>query len=242
MMNWVEVQKTLLHWLARRAGLQQQTVELESITIIYQGETTDPPECSPDFHADGLPRRATVHRHGVPLRRRGVVQTSGEVARPGQLPGRVGLHVRHDRFSQQYNSQAARRLILAEFLLPVSVKGVEALFSAATYRKLWFPNCFHRDFLEVMFTNRKERAGMLEALVISKPSALLSGRILLLWGENDKILNLELAKNIKEQLGESVTLRSIEKARHLVHLQRPFVYNRCLKEFLALIHAQINHK
>ncbi|RZS22178.1 hypothetical protein BHM03_00054940 [Ensete ventricosum] len=135
------------------------------------GSATDPPECSPDFHADGLPRRATVHRHGVQLRRRGVVQTSGEVARPGQLPGRVGLHVRHDRFSQQYNSQAARRLILAEFLLPVSVKGVKALFSAATYRKLWFPNCFHRDFLE---------------------------RILLLWGENDKILNLELAKNIKE--------------------------------------------
>ena len=33
-MNWVEVQKTLLHRVARRTCLRQQTVELESGTIM----------------------------------------------------------------------------------------------------------------------------------------------------------------------------------------------------------------
>uniref|UniRef100_A0A0D9WK97 AB hydrolase-1 domain-containing protein n=1 Tax=Leersia perrieri TaxID=77586 RepID=A0A0D9WK97_9ORYZ len=34
------------------------------------------------------------------------------------------------------------------------------------------------------------------------------------------------------ELGEKATLRSISKAGHLVHLERPCVYNRILMEFL----------
>lgn len=33
-------------------------------------------------------------------------------------------------------------------------------------------------------------------------------------------------------------LQSINKAGHLVHLERPCVYNRLLKEFLACVHAE----
>lgn len=36
------------------------------------------------------------------------------------------------------------------------------------------------------------------------------------------------------QLGDKVILRGIKKAGHLAHLERPWVYNRCLKEFLAI--------
>ncbi|CAL9072918.1 unnamed protein product, partial [Musa hybrid cultivar] len=114
--------------------------------------------------------------------------------------------------------------------------GVEALLSAATYRKLWFPNCFHRDFLEVMFTYRKEKAEMLETLVIScqKPSALLSSRrctpLFIVLSET----RLKRSSHIPKQLGERITLKSMEKPCHLIHLERPFVHNRCLKEFLML--------
>ena len=38
----------------------------------------------------------------------------------------------------------------AELLLPESVKGLKALLSVAAYRKLWFPDRLHRDFLEVI--------------------------------------------------------------------------------------------
>lgn len=128
----------------------------------------------------------------------------------------------------------------AELLLPESVKGLKALLSVAAYRKLWFPDRLHRDFLEVMFTNRKERAELLEGLVVSNKDAtvpVLPQKILLLWGENDNIFNIELAKTMKEQLGEKTMLQSISKAGHLVHLERPCVYNHLLKEFLASVTA-----
>jgi len=35
------------------------------------------------------------------------------------------------------------------------------------------------------------------------------------------------------QLGEGTTFEGIKKAGHLVHLERPCVYNRCLKKFIA---------
>ncbi|TKW02239.1 hypothetical protein SEVIR_8G233000v4 [Setaria viridis] len=128
----------------------------------------------------------------------------------------------------------------AELLLPESVKGLKALFSIATHRKLWFPDRLYRDYLKVMFPNRKERAELLEGLVVSNKDAtvpVLPQKILLLWGENDNIFHIELGKTMKEQLGEKTMLQSIRKAGHLVHLERPCVYNRCLKEFLASITA-----
>ncbi|XP_045786784.1 epoxide hydrolase 4 isoform X1 [Trifolium pratense] len=123
----------------------------------------------------------------------------------------------------------------SELLLPNSVKGLKALLSIAAYKKLWFPDRLHRDFLEVMFTNRKERGELLEGLVVSNKDINIPNfpqRIHLLWGENDQIFKLELAQTMKGQLGDGTTFESIEKAGHLVHLERPCVYNRCLKKFI----------
>ncbi|XP_026390484.1 uncharacterized protein LOC113285968 [Papaver somniferum] len=127
----------------------------------------------------------------------------------------------------------------SELLLPNSVKGLKALLSVAVHRKLWFPDRLHRDFLEVMFTNRKERAELLEGLVISNKDNTIPNftqRIHLLWGEEDQIFNLDLALNMKWQLGDKTTLQGIKKAGHLVHLERPCVFNKCLKEFLASLY------
>ncbi|POO02523.1 Alpha/beta hydrolase fold [Trema orientale] len=128
----------------------------------------------------------------------------------------------------------------SELLLPNSVKGLKALLSVAAYKKLWFPDRLHKDYLEVMFTNRKERSELLEALVVNSKDPTIPNfpqRIHLLWGENDEIFKQELAQNMKEQLGEKATFQGIQKAGHLVHLERPCVYNRCLKRFLASLHA-----
>ncbi|MED6159898.1 hypothetical protein PIB30_046550 [Stylosanthes scabra] len=126
----------------------------------------------------------------------------------------------------------------SELLLPTSVKGLKALLSVAAYKKLWFPDRLHKDFLEVMFSNRKERAELLEGLVISNRDITIPNftqRIHLLWGEKDQIFKLELAQNMKQELGGSTTLESIKKAGHLVHIERPCVYNRCLKKFIDSI-------
>ncbi|XP_044469111.1 monoacylglycerol lipase ABHD6 [Mangifera indica] len=133
----------------------------------------------------------------------------------------------------------------SELLLPNSVKDLKALLSIAAHKKLWFPDRLHKDYLEVMFNNRKERSELLEALVISNKDPIIPKfpqKIHLLWGEKDQIFNLELAHTMKEQLGENATFQGIENAGHLVHLERPCVYNRCLKQFLASLHAEGSQK
>ncbi|XP_073157331.1 uncharacterized protein [Henckelia pumila] len=127
----------------------------------------------------------------------------------------------------------------SELLLPDSVKGCKALLKVAAHKKLWFPDKLHKDFLEVMFTNRKERAELLEGLVVSNKDTNIPNfpqRIHLLWGENDQIFKLELAQNMKQQLGDKATVEGIKKGGHLVHLERPCVYNRCLNKFLASLY------
>lgn len=128
----------------------------------------------------------------------------------------------------------------SELLLPTSVKGLKALLSVAAHKKLWFPDRLHRDFLEVMFSNRKERGELLEGLVISNMDSTVPSfpqRIHLLWGEDDQIFKLELAQNMQGDLGDNASLQRIKKAGHLVHLERPCVYNSCLKQFLASLYA-----
>ncbi|CAM0952941.1 unnamed protein product [Alopecurus aequalis] len=130
---------------------------------------------------------------------------------------------------------------ITELMQPDSVGGVMVLFSTAFYKKPWLPRRLLSDFLEVMCNNREERAGMLEDTIIrdkETPAAHdFQQSILLLWGENDNFFTIDGAKRLKEELGEKVTLRSIRKAGHLAHVERPCVYNRYLKEFLAHVNA-----
>ncbi|CAK9324196.1 unnamed protein product [Citrullus colocynthis] len=133
----------------------------------------------------------------------------------------------------------------SELLLPTSVKGLKALLSVAAHKKLWFPDRLHKDFLEVMFNNRKDRAELLQGLIISNKDTTVTKftqKIHLLWGENDEIFKVELARKLQEELGDNATFRGIPKAGHLVHLERPCVYNRCLKNFLATLHSNAQTK
>ncbi|CAH8391695.1 unnamed protein product [Eruca vesicaria subsp. sativa] len=128
-----------------------------------------------------------------------------------------------------------------DLLLPTSVKGLKTLFALSVHRPMWFPNRLFKDYIEVIDTNRKEKAELLEGLVTSSNEDVtiprLQQKIHLLWGESDKLFNLEMAKNMKEQLGENATMDSIKKAGHLAHLERPCVYNKHLKKFLTAVYS-----
>ncbi|KAE8008484.1 hypothetical protein FH972_004990 [Carpinus fangiana] len=131
-----------------------------------------------------------------------------------------------------------------EYLLPDSVKGVELLFDVATYKLPKIPNFIFKHYLEAMFDNRKEKVELLKALVIDDKDFTLPNypqRVHLLWGGNDNIFTMEVAKNLKRQLGDTATLQYIEKAGHLVEMERPFVYNKHLKEILATL-VEDGHK
>ncbi|KAK6240929.1 Alpha/beta hydrolase fold-1 - like 10 [Theobroma cacao] len=124
----------------------------------------------------------------------------------------------------------------ADYLLPVSVRGVETLLQVATYSFPKLPNWIYKDILEGIFIYRKEKVELLEALVISDKEFTIpcyQQNIYLLWGQNDKIFDLGTARNLKQQIGEKASLEHIEKSGHIVQLERPFVYSSHLKKIFA---------
>ncbi|XVE93633.1 hypothetical protein REPUB_Repub01dG0210900 [Reevesia pubescens] len=91
-----------------------------------------------------------------------------------------------------------------DFLLPASVKGVETLFQVASYSSRKLPIWIYKDILDQMSRYRKERVELLEALVISDNEFTVPSyqqRIHLLWGEHDKLFDLQTAHNIKHGCG-----------------------------------------
>ncbi|XP_060169318.1 uncharacterized protein LOC132600259 isoform X1 [Lycium barbarum] len=125
-----------------------------------------------------------------------------------------------------------------DFLLPKTISGVKVLLSIGSHKLPWLPEFFYRDFLEVMFGNRKEKMELLEALVVSDKDATISApnysqRIYILCGDDDKIFNMTVSDKMKEKLGENATIQYIKSAGHLVQLERPCTYNHYLKKFLS---------
>ncbi|XP_057967538.1 uncharacterized protein LOC131157415 [Malania oleifera] len=219
--------------------------------LFFGGSTSVTAERSPEYQADCLAkglRKLGVEKCTVVGFSYGGMVAFKMAERYPELVGAMVVSGSVLAMTDSISGSTLQRLGFSsssELLLPNSVKGLKALLSVAAHKKLWFPDCLHRDYLQVMFTNRKERSELLEALVISNKDSSIPcfpQRIHLLWGENDQIFKQELAHNMKEQLGDNATFEGIKKAGHLVHLERPCVYNRCLKRFLASLHTDTAQK
>ncbi|KAG6761529.1 hypothetical protein POTOM_034755 [Populus tomentosa] len=107
-----------------------------------------------------------------------------------------------------------------------------------------FPRVFVFSLNYDMFINhKKERVELLEALQVKDkdfyiPHYPQAQRIHLLWGEEDVLFTMEIARNLKERLlGGKATLHYVEKAGHVVPSERPCAYNRQLKKILASLYA-----
>ncbi|KAJ9537839.1 hypothetical protein OSB04_030572 [Centaurea solstitialis] len=122
----------------------------------------------------------------------------------------------------------------SDLLMPTTVDGLKYMFSVGFHKLPWLPDFIYRDILKTMFNNRKERNELLEALVVPDKDATLtntnfSQTIHMLWGDDDKIFDLDFAMTMKTQLGEKTTLEWIKDAGHLVPLEQASLYNNRLK-------------
>ncbi|XP_077253476.1 uncharacterized protein LOC143892625 [Tasmannia lanceolata] len=125
---------------------------------------------------------------------------------------------------------------VSDLLLPTTPEGINDLLSAGVHINIWFPYRFLQDYLKLMFSYRQERGELLQKSVINDEDAVhfnFQQNILLLWGEYDQIFNFEVAKKLKEELGQRAILHALKDAGHLAQLERPLLYNKHLKEFLA---------
>ncbi|KAG2243971.1 hypothetical protein Bca52824_094170 [Brassica carinata] len=201
--------------------------------LLFFGKSyTDKPDRSPEFQAECLVKSMRIQ---IGFSYGGVVafkiaELHGDMVKAlvvsGSPPVMTDSNV--NRFG--YSS-------ISDVLLPKTVKGVEFLFSTAMHKRIWLPSWPLKDYLKTMFTNRKERVELLEALVISNDTTFPSfpQKIHLLWGENDQFFSPEFAKDLRLKLGEMTSMESINNGGHLVQLERPFVYNKLLNKFLASV-------
>ncbi|CAK7329694.1 unnamed protein product [Dovyalis caffra] len=130
----------------------------------------------------------------------------------------------------------------SEYLIPETVKGVKKLLDIAFYKLPWVPDFVYKDILEALyFDHRKERHELLEALIVKDKDFTVphfTQRIHLLWGGDDIIFDMEEVRDLIELLEGKATLHCIERAGHVVELERPFVYNRQLKNILASLYVE----
>ncbi|XP_023886668.2 uncharacterized protein LOC111998793 [Quercus suber] len=241
----------IMTWLFQAFALSKQYSVYIPDLLFFGGSITDKTDRSPSFQAECLVaglRKLGVERCTVVGFSYGgtvafkMAELHADLVEAVVVSGSVieMTHSIRDTMLQNLGYSS-----FSEMLLPTSVEALKALLSVGAQKKLWFPDRLHKDFLEVMFTNRKERGELLEGLVISNKDTKVPNfpqKIHLLWGENDQIFNLELAQNMKGHLGENASFQGIPKAGHLVHLERPCVYNRCLKQILDSFHANKSQK
>uniref|UniRef100_A0ACD5YL11 Uncharacterized protein n=1 Tax=Avena sativa TaxID=4498 RepID=A0ACD5YL11_AVESA len=227
--------------------VSRYNVYIPDLLFFGKHSTTDSADRSPEFQARcvaaALARLGVARCDVVGFSYGGMVafklaETRPELVRSLAVSGSVVA------MTDAVNRETMARLgsgSSAELLMPETLQGLKALFSVSMYRKMWFPNRMYKDYLKAMFTNRKERLELLQGLLDSNMDAKIptfQQKIMLIWGEEDKLFDIDLARKMKEQLGEKCYLQGIPKAGHLLHLERPCAYNRQLGRFLAHVNSQ----
>ncbi|EFJ35592.1 hypothetical protein SELMODRAFT_80187 [Selaginella moellendorffii] len=137
-----------------------------------------------------------------------------------------------------------------EVLMPSSIAVQKKSIQLCLYKRLWLPDFFVRDLMEVYGGNRKERIELLDGLPRSRCQSshrqrhtlgnhfsstyiALEQEVLILVGSHDRIFDLELAKQLKAHLGENAMLVVIEKTGHVPQVERPKEFNKHLQAFLT---------
>ncbi|KAJ1415318.1 Alpha/Beta hydrolase fold [Sesbania bispinosa] len=177
MVNLVTAYWSLLRWVMKMAvsswGINKKYAVYVPDLLFFGGSGTDKQERSPAFIAECL---------AVGLRKLGVEKCimvgfsyGGFVAfkMAEMYPEVVQAIVISGSIVAMMDSintttvQAFGFCSCSEMLLPTSVKGLKTLLSIGAHKNLLLPNRLCKDFLKVMYSNRKERGELLEALVIS---------------------------------------------------------------------------
>ncbi|KAK1414453.1 hypothetical protein QVD17_30197 [Tagetes erecta] len=128
----------------------------------------------------------------------------------------------------------------SDILMPKTIAELKILFSFGFHKVPRLPNVVCRHFLETMYNNRKERNELLKDMVISDKNAtsynnVFTEAIYMVWGDNDRIFDLDHAMTMKTLLGDNATLDVVKDAGHLLQLDQPFTYNKRLKYILKRV-------
>ncbi|KAI3881714.1 hypothetical protein MKW92_031982 [Papaver armeniacum] len=128
---------------------------------------------------------------------------------------------------------------IEDLLMPVKASQLRMLMSLTYYKPPFSPDFLLKDIIRTMMSdNREEKLQLLKGLTIGKDNTIevssLQQQVLILWGEHDGIFPVEKAYELKELLGDKVTMEVIKKTSHEPQLENPKIFNDIVMKFLEV--------
>ncbi|PWA92603.1 alpha/beta-Hydrolases superfamily protein [Artemisia annua] len=126
-----------------------------------------------------------------------------------------------------------------ELMLPETAGQLRKLLRfAANLSRVYVPDCILNDFIEKLYRkNRKEKLELLEGLTLGKNDnpniSPLHQEVLIIWGDQDNIFPVDMAKELKEMLGKKAALEVMKKASHLLQIQQARNFNKIIYSFFC---------
>lgn len=128
---------------------------------------------------------------------------------------------------------------IEELMLPETAGQLRTLLRLAVFNGGYMPDFFLNDFIDKLYgENRKEKLELLKGLTLGQDDtpniSPLQQEVLIMWGEQDNLFLLDMAKELKEMLGKNASLEVIKKAGHAPQLEQPKNFNKILYHFLCV--------
>ncbi|XP_014499835.1 uncharacterized protein LOC106760907 [Vigna radiata var. radiata] len=126
---------------------------------------------------------------------------------------------------------------IEDLMLPATPQQLRKLMSLSIYKTPQFlPHFLLNDFLHKLYSeNRKEKKELLKGLTIGKDESStlwpLEQEVLIVWGEQDQIFPVEMARELKEIIGRKARLELIKEASHVPQIEKPREFNNILLNF-----------
>ncbi|CAK9313211.1 unnamed protein product [Citrullus colocynthis] len=127
-----------------------------------------------------------------------------------------------------------------EFLLPMTAEQLRTLMKLAVCNGAGrrMPDFFLNDFIHKLYLeNREEKIELLKSLTLGREDTInlspLFQEVLIIWGDHDQLFPLEMAKELKEIMGEKSRLEVMKDASHVPQIEDPAEFNRLVRTFLC---------
>ncbi|OVA08344.1 Alpha/beta hydrolase fold-1 [Macleaya cordata] len=128
---------------------------------------------------------------------------------------------------------------IEDLMLPSKAAQLRVSMSLAVFKRPFFlPDFVLNDIIHTLLSeNREEKIQLLKGLTLGKDDTLqispLQQEVLIVWGEHDKIFPLEKAFELKELLGDKVSMEVIKKTAHAPQQENPKQFNSIVRKFLS---------
>ncbi|KAI3965425.1 hypothetical protein MKX01_042906 [Papaver californicum] len=138
-----------------------------------------------------------------------------------------------------------------ESLKKAKIEKIESLFMPSSPAELltcirlmhkqipiYVPEFLLKDLLNILCNeNRKERLELLKGTIVGKEDVIsilpLQQEVLLVWGEDDPIFPLEKGYELKELIGDKVSMEVMLKTSHTPQIENPKQFNDIVMKFLC---------